>query len=91
MRIRDHYYSSNNSVDTCLAKLTKPILIVILMFAQIVFAETESTDIENTVVDGIVNEKPVREVDIGAGGNVKPERKYRAKVESLYEWHAHLL
>ena len=34
---------------------------------------------------------PVKEVEAGPGGNIKLERKYRTRVESLYEWHAHLL
>ena len=86
MKISDHYYSSNSFLTTCLAKLSKLIFIVVLMFAKTTLAETEFSDIDNA--DAM---KPAREVDIGAGGNVKLERKYRTKVESLYEWHTHLL
>ena len=36
-------------------------------------------------------EAKARPVEIGPGGNIKLEKKYRAKAESLFEWHAHLL
>ena len=34
---------------------------------------------------------PAKPVEAGIGGNIKLEKKYRTKAESLFEWHAHLL
>lgn len=64
-------------------------LCVLVFITQVAFAQPGPPD-ENVTPD----EKkllPVREVETGLGGNIKLERKYRTRVESLYEWHAHLL
>lgn len=36
-------------------------------------------------------EQNSRDVEIGAGGNIKLEKPYRTNVEEEFEWHAHLL
>ena len=56
--------------------------------SQDVFARSEHKD-KGAVEDEV--EVPVREVEAGPAGNIKLEREYRTKVESQYEWHAHLL
>ena len=56
--------------------------------AQLIEAVNESKAV------GIVDDDelpPAKEVEVGPGGNIKLERKYRTKVESQYKWHAHLL
>jgi len=55
---------------------------------------------QNSPAEPSVNKTPTqtsdsaektRPVEIGSGGNIKLEKQYRAKAESLFEWHAHLL
>lgn len=47
--------------------------------------ETSSSEAED--VQQEIIESPV---EVGVGGDIRPERKYRTKAESAYEWHAHM-
>ncbi len=76
--------------------MTKLLPGVIVSLSQTVFAETElsaAVAVNNEGLSEFQSEEqiPVRKVEAGPGGNIKLERKYRSKVESLYEWHAHLV
>ncbi|MCW8934705.1 MAG: hypothetical protein OQK98_08270 [Gammaproteobacteria bacterium] len=44
----------------------------------------------STVIAKTVNNNVPRDVEIGVGGDIKIEDVYRAKLEEIYEWHAHL-
>ncbi|MCW9047115.1 MAG: hypothetical protein OQK46_03470 [Gammaproteobacteria bacterium] len=46
--------------------------------------------LSSTVTAKTDNNVP-RDVEIGVGGDIKLEDVYRAKLEEIYEWHAHLL
>lgn len=90
------YFYITDFIRARLRHVCSMLLIATFMLAQNTFAQAELS--LNAVV---VNEEtlknkdeiifPVSEVEIGPGGNIKLERKYRTKKESLYEWHAHLL
>lgn len=62
-------------------------------FAQSVLTDSETVDNEKMMVHQSEGEIPVREVELGPGpgDSIKLEQKYCTKIESQYEWHAHLL
>ena len=39
----------------------------------------------------VIKDSEPRDIEIGAGGNIKLEKPYRTEIEEMYEWHAHLL
>jgi len=57
--------------------------------AQVVsnYNNRETATSEIAKIQGDVIEDPV---EVGIGGDIRPERGYRTKAESAYEWHAHM-
>lgn len=60
------------------------------------FAELDAVDGESAAeaelnADVTGKSISVPPVEVGSGGNIKLERKYRTKAESQFEWHTHLL
>ena len=81
-----------------ISKQTKFLLRLFLAIFPLIPLSVLSQDIStielstsNTQTQTSNSEKKARAVEIGPGGNIKLEKKYRAKAESLFEWHAHLL
>lgn len=74
------------------------LLTAALLVSQSVFAQLDPVEAVNFEEESVhaqatdnAEKLPVKEVEIGSGGNIKLERKYRTKIENQYEWHAHLL
>jgi len=42
-------------------------------------------------VNAQLSDDNAHEIEIGAGGNIKPEKPNLTEIEELFEWHAHLL
>ena len=61
------------------------------VFAESIIKDNDAVISEEISIHQELKSLPVKEVEAGPGGNIKQERKYRTKIESLYEWHAHLL
>ncbi len=90
------YICIANYIAACRTAMLCLLFSVAVISSQDVFAQSEQTqsDTATDEVKLIHQDKvdiPVRDVEVGSGGNVKLERKYRTKIESQYEWHAHLL
>ncbi len=93
MLSRTHYQYISDIIYIHVLKLLAGAMILI---SQNAFAKSELLidDVSERKTIQIANndELPAaKEVEVGTGGNIKLERKYRTRVESLYEWHAHLL
>ena len=73
-----------------------PLFLLIPLVSNNVFSQGNQTDNpaykNGTTTDNAdIKVKPLRAVEVGAGGNIKLERTYRTNIESQHEWHAHLL
>jgi hypothetical protein len=96
------YYCFSDFMHLPIIKITRLLFGAIFIISFNSFAQTDITDQESatksytgkkTLIDkeeSVVTVGAV-EFETGAGGNIKPEREYRTKVESQSEWHAHLL
>ena len=96
MHSRTHYLYISDSMYVHVTVMLKLLAGAMLVISQNAFAQLGLSvdDVsENKTIQFAGKEKlpPAKEVEVGAGGNITLERKYRTRVESLYEWHAHLL
>lgn len=67
-----------------------------VFYSQQVIAEEAQVTHQDSTGETTANttdskKQAARPVEIGVGGVIEPERKYRTRAESLFKWHAHLL
>lgn len=96
MRTKNHNYYRTYFVAFSVRNILRLILGCIVFFQQIVFSNADTADdklpfleVTETVTDDEADS--VKPVEVGPGGDIKLEGKYRTQAESLFDWHAHML
>ncbi|MFW2373363.1 MAG: hypothetical protein ACN4GM_09615 [Gammaproteobacteria bacterium] len=78
-----------------IVNILRSLICFLIFLPQAAWSTTDTADnepVSNQATES-VNDKDdsARPVEIGPGGNIKLEGKYRERAESLFDWHGHLL
>lgn len=92
MHIGIHYrFMRFHIITTRLLLISAACLISQHVFAQTDSGRKDAADIKPEQSANLEKDEKHLPVEAGSGGNINVERKYRTEMESLFDWHTHLL